>query len=414
MNNSAIGPISPSERNQALDVLRGFAIFGILIMNIQSFAMVGSAYFNPTVHSDMTGLNQWIYYLSHIFADSKFMTIFSLLFGGSIIMITNRIETKGIKPRGVYYRRMLVLLLLGCMHAYLLWYGDVLVWYALCGFWAFLFRKFSPKWLIFIGLILLGIGSALSILSGLSLPYMPAENYQNLMEQWAPSQERLQVEIDTYQGTWLEQMKHRLPFAFMLHTFVFFFFALWRVGGLFLIGMALFKMGIFTAKQTPRFYIILTLTGFILGFPLVITGLINNYAANWSLDYTKFLGSQYNYWGSIPVSLGYIGCIMLACKSSHWLPYLQPMAKIGRTALSNYLLQTVICTTLFYGHGFGLFGQVERSGQVLIVLCVWISQLLITALWLQYFRLGPIEWIWRSLTYKQFQPLRQTNRVSLL
>jgi uncharacterized protein len=404
-------PTKPTERIQSLDVLRGFAILGILVMNIQSFSMVGSAYFNPTSYGDLSGINLCVYFLSYIFAESKFMTIFTILFGAGIVMITSRLESKGSGSMTVYYRRTFVLLIIGCLHAYMLWYGDVLVWYSLCGLWLYFFRKLSPKWLMVSGILLLLIGSSLSILTGMAVEHMPEESLEELASGWSPSEENIQAELEIYRSGWLQQMEHRVAMSFFIHTFVYFFFSLWRAGGLMLIGMALFKTGVLTAERSNRFYISMSTIGILVGFPLVIFGLAKNYQFQWVLEYSKFFGNQYNYWGSILVSLSYIGVIMLVCKAQVVSLLTKALANVGRTALSNYLMQTIICTTLFYGHGFGLFGQIERSGQLLIVLCIWTFQLIVSAVWLKHFRFGPAEWLWRSLTYFKFQPINSPRHL---
>ena len=124
------------------------------------------------------------------------------------------------------------------------------------------------------------------------------------------------------------------------------------------------------------------------------------------------MGSQYNYWGSVLVSLGWVGVVMLACKSGRLAPATAPLAAVGRMAFSNYILQTVICTTIFYGHGFGLFGRVSRVGQIAIVIAVWTVQLIVSPIWLRHFRFGPLEWLWRSLTYRRVQPMIRSEAVS--
>jgi uncharacterized protein len=133
---------------------------------------------------------------------------------------------------------------------------------------------------------------------------------------------------------------------------------------------------------------------------------VRDFAENWSLEFSMFYGWQFNYWGSLLVGFGYISAVMLFCLSGLCLRLSNILASVGRMALTNYLLQTLICTTLFYGHGFGLYGRVERIGQILIVLCIWLFQLIFSALWLRSFRFGPAEWLWRSLTYRKFQPFR--------
>ena len=180
----------------------------------------------------------------------------------------------------------------------------------------------------------------------------------------------------------------------------------WRTGGLMLIGMALFKLGVLTAKRSKRFYINLASIGILIGFFVVAFGVFRNFSENWSVDYSMFLGSQFNYWGSILIALGYIGLIMLIVGRFNANKLTGALALVGRSALSNYLLQTLICTIIFYGHGFGLFGQEARKFQILIVLGVWIVQIILTLIWFRRFQFGPVEWLWRSLTYFKLQCLR--------
>lgn len=400
-------PTAPSQRITSIDALRGFAVLGILIMNIQSYSMIGAAYLNPTAYGDLTGINKWVWILSHIFADEKFMGIFSILFGAGVLLFTERIETKGRPSAALHYRRQLWLILIGLAHAYLLWYGDILVAYGVCALLLFLFRKVSPKWLLVIGIASLATAFAISMFFGWSLPYWPEESYQQTMQFWNPPAERVAGEISAYQGSWLEQMSQRIPGAIMLQTFLFLTLMGWRAGGLMLMGMALFKWGVLDASRSKQFYYRLMVVGFCIGLPVIIYGLVLNFQAGWSFNYSMFIGNQFNYWGSVPLALSYIGLIMLICKSAVFEKLVARFAAVGRMALTNYLMQTVICITIFYGHGLGLFGQVERSGQILMVFGVWVLQLIWSPFWLRHFRFGPAEWLWRSLTYLKFQPLRR-------
>ena len=404
--NDKVNPLSEEKRFVSIDVLRGFAIFGILFMNIQNMSMISAAYLNPTAYGDFTGINKLVWIFSHIFTDLKFITIFSILYGAGIILITSKIENKGLKPGGLHYRRTFWLIVIGLMHAYLLWYGDILVIYGLCAIVVYLFRKISPWKLLILGLFIIAIPSVFYFLSGSSLPHWPVEAIQNMRVSWKPGVGQIANEVSAYQGNWLAQMSHRVPTSIFIQTFFFFIFQAWRVAGSMLIGMAIYKMGILTAERSKRFYITSIIIGFGIGFPIVIFGVIRNFAENWSFEYSMFFGSQYNYWGSLFVAFAYISIIMLICQKFSNSKFLKMYSGIGRTALSNYLMQTIICTTLFYGHGFGLFGNVERYQQFLIIIGVWTIQLLITPIWLHFFRFGPFEWLWRSLTYMKLQPIR--------
>ena len=400
-------PTLQSERIVSLDVLRGFAILGILLMNIQHFSMITAAYMNPLAYGDITGANKWVYMLSHVLGDMKFWTLFSIMFGAGIILFTDRLKEKGIKSLGLHYRRSLWLLVIGLAHAYLLWYGDILVAYAVSAFWVVLLRKNKPTSLALIGLGFFSVASILYLLSGLSIPFMPEENKVEMLQSWLPDLEHINKNLEAYRGSWSEQMPHRAETSLMMQTMVFLIQVGWRSGGLMLLGMALYKWGILSAEKSKAFYLKMTALCLITGFALVIYGMKTNFDAGFSLEYSMFYGSQFNYWGSVLVSLGYIGLVML-CVKINLLSWLKNSLKaVGQMALTNYLLQTIICTTIFYGHGFGFYGSVERTGQILIVFGIWIFQMIISPIWMKYFRFGPFEWLWRSLTYWQFQPIKR-------
>lgn len=399
-------PVAPSERIQPLDVLRGIAVLGILIMNIQSFSMIQAAYINPTAFGDLTGLDRWVWILSHVFATEKFMTIFSILFGAGVVLLTRKLESRGLGAAGVHYRRTFWLLVAALIHAYGFWYGDILFTYGLSALIVYLFRKASPRRLLIAGLAVIAVPSLLYLFFGWSIPYWPPEALASSLSAWSPGPEAVAAETAAYRGGWLAQMDARVPASVFHQTFLILIWYGWRVVGLMMAGMALFKWGVLSAERSDRFYRVAAVAGLGVGLPIAAYGVAYNFAASWRLEHSMFFGWQFNYWGSLAVAFGYIGLVMLFCRSGLW-PGLKPLfSDVGRMAFSNYLLQTLICTTLFYGHGFGLFGRVERTGQVLVVLVIWVALVLFSRLWLRSFRFGPAEWLWRSLTYRQWQPSR--------
>jgi len=399
-------PVVASERIASLDVLRGFAVLGILVMNIQMFSMIGAAYMNPTAYGNLEGANFLIYYLSHLFADQKFMTIFSMLFGAGIVLMWQRAEAVGRKSTGLHYRRMFWLMVFGLMHAYLLWNGDILFFYGFMGLFVYWFRKLRPTPLLVVGSILLAVAPALFLLAGYTIPYWPEENVHEMETQfWSPPAETVAAEVANYQGGWREQMRSRVPAALGMHTGALIFWVFWRVGGLMLIGMAFFKLGIFSAARSRRFYVTCIVLALAIGLPIIMYGIHRNFAADWDMS-RLFFGSIYNYWGSLFVGMGWVSVIMLACLSDGLQRTKQALGSVARMALTNYLLHTIICTTIFYGHGFGYFGEVSRVGQILIVLTIWAFQVPFSVWWLRYFRFGPFEWLWRTLSYMRIQPLR--------
>lgn len=397
---------SPTEnRINSLDVLRGFAVLGILVMNIQLFAMPSAAYLNPTVWGSLSGVDGVVWYLSHLLTDQKMMALFSMLFGAGIILFTERASAQGKSAAAYHYRRNVWLLLFGAAHAYLLWYGDILFLYALCAFALYPLRHCSARRLIVLGIVSLLISSVVYLLTAWALPSMPAEVIaEEIQPSWNPPVTQLAAEVAAYQGSWSQQMAVRVPAAFEMHVFVFLIWGFWRAAGMMLLGMALYKLGILSARADNSVYWRFLVAGVVVGLPTIMIGIQWNFANGWQLD-SMFFGSQFNYWASVVVSMAWMAALILLLKhnSMQWLT--QRLAAVGRMALSNYIMHTLICGFIFYGHGLGQIGQIDRSGQIIIVFAIWILQMVVSPIWLRHFRFGPLEWLWRSLTYWRLQPL---------
>lgn len=401
-------PVTERERIVSIDVLRGFALLGILPMNIQGFSMIGAAYFNPTAYGDLHGANYLVWLLCHVLADEKFMTIFSMLFGAGILLMTGRVEAAGRSSMALHYRRMGWLILFGIAHSYLLWYGDILFSYGMCGLVVYLCRKLRPRTLLILGLATIAVGSI--ILAGYSLwsrQWSGAELQLAREQLWMPTPQMIARELVAYRGSWTAQMSRRVPDSLQMESVFFAAATFWRAGGLMLVGMGLFKLGVFSGKLPDRPYQRMIAVALLIGIPVTLYGTYSDFATGWDFRYSFFVGAQFNYWASLLVSLGWVGAVMLASKAKAFLSLTRRLAAVGRMAFSNYILDSVLCTTIFYGHGFGLFGKVERMGQFAIVLAIWTIQLAVSPIWLRYFFFGPLEWLWRSLTYLRWEPLRR-------
>lgn len=395
-----------TERIASLDVLRGFAVLGILLMNIQSFSMPSTAYINPTTYGDLSGINCWAWIFSHLLADTKFMSIFSMLFGAGVCLFADRALAKTGKSTFIHYRRLFWLLIFGLLHAYFIWHGDILVAYALCGSLVYLFRNRQPKTLLLLGLMFMSVASLYYFFVGFSLPHLPPDAIADISKSWQPAAETIAKEISNFQGGWSEQNLSRFSEAVFLETFVFAINIFWRATGMMLLGMALYKWGVMNASRDKQFYQKLVVICGVVGLLLVAFGIQQNFANRWSLEYSFFLGTQYNYWGSVLVALAYIGMIMLMVKINFLKGLQARLAAVGRMAFTNYILQSVICTFIMYGHGLGYFGEVERWQQLMIVSGVWALQLFYSPIWLKHYRFGPLEWCWRVLTYMKRQPFK--------
>ncbi|MEC7583589.1 MAG: DUF418 domain-containing protein [Planctomycetota bacterium] len=402
-------PAQSSDRIVSLDVLRGVAVLGILVMNIQAYSMPIAAYMNPTAYGDLTGINWWVWCVGHVIADQKFISIFSMLFGAGIYLFAERAFARTGRSAGLHYRRTFWLLLIGLVHAHVLWFGDILVPYALCACIIYPLRNMKPRAMLILAMVLLAIPAGLGVMFGMTIPYWEAADVAALQEDWAPPAAAIDSNLATYRGSFLEQFPKRSEAATGMETFVFLLNFCWQVSGMMLLGILLYRSGALLASKSATFYRRMFTLGMAIGLPLTLFGIYENSAAGYAVEYSFFLGSQWNYGSSIALALAYVALVMLLVQSGAIRSFQQRLAALGQMAFTNYLMQTALCTTLFYGQFFGLgyYGSFERWQQALVVIAVWILQLWYSPLWLARFRFGPMEWLWRSLTYWQRQPMRR-------
>jgi uncharacterized protein len=351
------------------------------------------------------------------------MTIFSMLFGAGLVLMSGRSEARGAKLAGVYYRRVFWLLVIGLIHAYFIWWGDILVLYASCGFLLYLFRRRQPRTLIATGILCVLLPVVLGTWF-LVLVRMSNEYYWGIRGtprvilstvgdavngKFRANPERakkkFQEELDAYRGNYWGIVRYRTPQLVREQTVGFIFVTLYMVGGRMLIGMGLMKLGVFTAQKSRRLYLWMIGLGYGIGLPMVAYD-------TWLRISVDFHGPEmisariiWGYLSALAIAMGHVGVVMLIFQSGalQWLT--RRLAAAGRMALSNYLMQSIICTTLFYGYGLSLFGLLNRLQLAGVVVAIWTFQLATSIIWLKYFRYGPAEWVWRSLTYWRFQPM---------
>jgi uncharacterized protein len=427
-------PVAANERVAAVDVLRGFALLGILAMNIIAFAWPGAAYDNPTRGGGFTGFDRVIWVFNHLFFEMKMMTLFSMLFGAGLVLMSERADQRGASLRGVYYRRCLWLLVIGLIHSYFIWYGDILVLYAECGLIIYLFRSWRPRTLIPVGVvflsvlvpIVLGFAAAFHFLEDTAKKAEAAEKAQSqptrfqawiYHDVWIPKvlpkidpdapkkKEEFEKSIKIHRGGYAGIVKERAKELIFGQTLGFIMGGFWLAGGRMLIGMGLMKLDVFSGRRSRMFYLWLMLLGYGIGLPLVGYDAYSLVRSNFDFRFELYGGIFLNFFGSVLVALGHVGALMLIYKAGLLTWLTSRLAAVGRMALTNYLTHSIVCTTLFYGYGFGLFGHINRTGLAGIVLVIWIVQLLVSPIWLERFRFGPAEWLWRSLTYWKVQPM---------
>lgn len=425
----AAGPVSAGERITSLDMLRGVAILGILVMNIYAFAMPFIAYTDPLRMGGTEAHNLGTWFFTHILFDQKFISIFAMLFGAGLVLMTERAESRGSKPARFYFRRQFWLLVIGALHGYFIWFGDILFAYALVGMIVYPMRKRRPVTLIIVACLLMPVSLLLNFGNARMMEQAMVEvaeiealqaqgeeldeEQQTILDDWErqrtfafPTEEDIQNEVDAYLGSYPDVVMHRAPLVAMMQVFMVLAYGLWRISALMMIGMALMKLGILTGERSADFYRRFMLVFYLFGLPLVVFSATDLFAHQFDQMYMMRFGGIANYIGSVLVALGHVGLVMWISKTGALKRLMERFAAVGRMALSNYLAHSIILTTVFYGYGFGLYGSVPRFWQMGFVVAVIALQLLWSKWWLARFRFGPAEWAWRSLTYGKMQSMR--------
>ncbi len=426
-------PVHHSDRINSIDAIRGIAVLGILLMNIVGFGLPYS-YSDPTISGGADGWNLKVWFAEEMFFEGTFRGLFTMLFGSGFILLTSRMEAKGvgIVVADVYYRRTLWLLFFGIIHCYfLLWHGEVLYVYGLFGLMLFPFRNSKPWRLVAVGVALLAMGTFMNIFAyteikeikddGVAAQQFQAAGDTLSKEQKADiatwkeelekkSPEKIQQTIDNMHRGYWGVFKTKLPVNQYMQTTLVYELWVWDVLSFMLIGMALFKWGIFQNVRRRRFYILMMIAGYAVGLTInyfeAIIKMRNGF------DPVDFDLAEITYQiGRLFTTMGHIGLFMLFIGSG-WLGWLRDaLAAVGKMALTNYLLTSVLCAFVFLGFGFGLYGQLQRYQLYYVVAGVWIVQLIISPVWMKYFLYGPAEWLWRSLTYRKQQPFLRTKKV---
>ena len=393
-------PINLKNRIHSLDLIRGFAVLGILIMNITSFSQIGMAYMNPTIGAGLEGYNQYFHGFNYIFADTRFMSIFSMLFGAGVILFTQRIEAKGERVAVLHYKRMFWLLIFGLTHAYFIWVGDILVAYAICGSLVFFFRKKSIRTLFIIAIVLFLIPIILNFMTYYG---MPKDALERTFAFFYPSTEQIAAKTKIMQGSYIEQMPLRIENALELQTLVFMIDTFWRTSAMMLLGIILYRKGILSADKSTAYYNNMIWLGFVPGLIISSLGLNQVYSSDWSGAYVMNIGANYKFLSGLLMALGYIGLVIWIYKKGIFKKLQNRLQATGRMAFTNYIGMSLICTLIFNGHGLGLFGTFDRLQQFLIVIGLWVIMLIISPLVLKKYQFGPLESMLRKLTYSSFK-----------
>lgn len=393
-------------RLASLDVLRGFAILGILVINVRAFAEVSTAQINPGVTGSFEGAEFWVWFVFHLLFEYSFMPMLAALFGAGLAIQGDRLSAGGLPADRVIRRRMAALAVIGLGHLLLIWYGDILLMYALVGLVAERFRHLSPSRLLGWALLFYAVPLGFALMMTGALNWIPAEEYQAFKAQfWTADSAMVREEIEAYRGGWLAQFEHRVMVLLESWPSMILTESGWRVLALMLVGMAMYRAGFFSGNWPESPYRRLALLGFGVGIPLCQWGVLYNMTHDWSMGTALYAGRQFNLWGGPLVSLGWASLVMLALGRGVMTGLTERLRALGKVALSAYLLCSVLGTAFFYTGG--RFEATPRLVQVQFVLAVWLVLLVIAPLWLRYWRTGPAEWLWRRFAYSGQAPTRR-------
>jgi len=428
-------PVSSDERLRTLDVLRGAALLGIALMNIVFSGLPMAAYANPNLWGGNDPLNVSVLAVQWVLFDGKMRALFSMMFGAGIVLFMQRAleRDNSVRAADLLHRRLLWLILFGALHGWLIWAGDILYAYGLFGLLLVPMRNVAPRklfitagvFLVLLSLAIAGQGfsqrstrneaMAARVVEAQGKPL--TKEQQDAKKEWdevynrvLPSRQKLQEEIDNYRKGYGGVMTQRAPIMRKFNFVPVYFPGGVDIWALMLIGMALFKLGVLQGERPTGFYLRLAAAGY--GFGIAVNSLstYGMITSNFDIVATAFWNVPYEL-GRVAVALGHASVLILLAKGARMRWLTDRLASVGQMAFSNYISHSIVYALVFYAPGLRLFGQLQRYQLYYVVLAMWIFSLAWSPIWLRYYRFGPLEWCWRSLTYWQRQPMRRRQPV---
>jgi len=441
-SNAFTAPVSQQERIVILDSLRGFAILGILLMNIPGFALPPPLNHDPSLFNEWGTIDFKTWFIVDWIPEGTQRAIFSMLFGAGILLFIGGKEKRldGMMPADYFFRRQMWLIVFSLFDVFvLLWSGDILLDYACIGMLMFAFRNLPPKRLligavfcfifmlarenrdlyhdketIHLGEKIARIDTTQTKLSLIQKEQLSA--MQDFKERNTPESKlkRMQKNIEKSTGSYRDLYEYRTT-RYLNELVTYLYFYIWDVMLFMFIGMAFFKMGILTGQASTKTYLWMTVVGLGVGLTVSYFRLQQQVDAkfNW-FEYTKQVSFSSYELSRTFRSIGILGLIMLLYKSGLFKWLFAMLRPVGQMAFTNYLMQSLMCGLFFYGVGFGMFGKLQRHEIYYVVAAVWTIQIIYSNIWLHYFRFGPMEWAWRSLTYWKKQPFRKNNSTTVV
>jgi uncharacterized protein len=436
-------PVADEQRIRLVDALRGVAVLGILMMNIPIFAM--PEYFSESFRSDPGNVNFWVNAVVTVFFEGKMRALFGMLFGAGVLLFVTKKERAGASVTGRYYQRMGWLIFFGLLHAHVvLWLGDILYLYGVCGLLVYLFRNVNPKYLV-LGVPLVAV---LDFTSGTlfyrqireaRIGYVDAKAseaagrpltdaqtaalsaWRDIELRLIPNRDDVKENTRKMKSDYATVASHVRPQAFRFET-MFLPIMLWDSLALMLLGLALYRWGFLTGTWTDRDYWRVLGVGYGLGLPLVIFSFYHGYRVSPNLDASLalMLTTPVPWINAIyPVQrillvMAHASTLILMYKAGVFTGLFRRLEAVGQMAMTNYVTQSIICTLVFFGYGLNWFAELEFYQLFFVVGAIWAIQILVSPVWLRAFHFGPFEWLWRSLTYRRLQPFRRITAASRL
>jgi uncharacterized protein len=435
-------PVSDAQRLRVLDALRGVALLGILLMNIPGFAMPDN--FSESFKSDPKSINFWLNAVITVFFEGKMRALFGMIFGAGVLLFVAKKEQTGKPVTELFYRRMIWLVLFGLIHAHLiLWIGDILYLYGFCGMLVYLFRNVKPAYLV----LAVPLVAVVDFTSGTlfyrgvrtsRIAYVEASKaasegqaltaaqtealsrWRDIEKTLMPNREDAKENTRKMKSNYATVAGHLRPLAFKIQT-LFLPIIMWDSVALMLLGLALYRWGFLSGNWAIRDYWKVLAIGYGIGLPLVCYSFYDDYLTRPNHEAmlsrmetvpVDWVGLIYRF-QRILLVMAHVSSIILLYKSRYVQPLFRRLEAVGQMALTNYIMQSVICTLVFFGYGLNYYAELDFYQIYFIVLAIWALQLIVSPLWLRFFFYGPLEWVWRSLTYWRRQSFRRSRGMVL-
>lgn len=403
------------DRYVSIDAVRGFAVLGILLMNIVGMGLPSFAYLDPTYAGGATGADLWTWAVNNVLTDGKMRALFTMLFGASAVLIAQRAEGGQPGPAQTHYRRMFWLFVFGMVHAYFLWWGDILVTYAVAGLFIYPFRKVGARVQIGVGVAILAAlltrnaieaNQLIALRDAAIAPGASAA----VVKAWQEASQSVIVppgmkaaELAGFGGGFMDALKARATMALLLQLVLAPPDALPEAIGQMFVGMGLFRLGFFTLGWSNRAYLAMIAVGYLIAAPTTAWVALQIYRDG----FEPLALHRWEAWQQVSrplIALAHASVLLLIVRSGPAEAVVSRLAAAGRMAFSNYLMTSIITTLVFCGFGLGLYGKLSRFQELAVVAGVWVFILAWSKPWLARFHYGPFEWAWRSLVRWSPQP----------